>query len=91
MRRILVRLDQNKKVKAQWSIEDSNISKDKPEPNLFDVTGRPDGPNYMGRTYIPASDSFTPFVLPPKTKSELLKAKTTWTATDRDNAIRELL
>jgi len=34
---------------------------------------------------------FTPPPTPSKTSRELLKEKTTWTATDRDSAIRELL
>lgn len=79
---ILVRLDVNKKVNAQWRIEDDQ---DEPEPNLINLTNHPDGPNFMGRTQLP-DGSFTPEIIPPKTRRQNLKEKPNWTPAEREEA-----
>ena len=45
----------------------------------------------LGYTYDSGNGSFTPPPPPPQTRREQLKANTTWTTQDRDDAIRELL
>ncbi len=84
---ILLKLDGSKKVIAQWNTDHAV------EPGLFDATGRTDGPEYVGRTYIPGSDSFTVPPIPPKTKAELLKTKdkSNWTTEDIAEALQQLL
>ena len=84
---VLLKLDSNKKVIAQWETDHE------PEKGLFDATGRSDGPDYMGRTYNPGTDTFSPPIIPPTTKREELKAKDKSTATLEDifEALQELL
>ena len=82
---ILLKFDISKKVIAQWNTDHA------PEPGLFNATNRNDGPDYMGRTYNPGLDSFSPFVAPDKTRRQELKEKPTWTDAERDEALRELL
>lgn len=84
---ILIRLNADNKVTAQWNQEDDQAH---PEENLLDVTNHPDGPNFMGRTQLP-NGSFTPFISPPKTRREELKEKQNWTVADRNEAIKLLL
>lgn len=49
------------------------------------------GPPNANEEWDVATKSIIAKPTPPKTTRQLLKEKTTWTATDRDDAIRELL
>jgi len=80
-----LKFDSNDTVINQWE------SDHKVEPSLFDATGRGDGPDYMGRTYDSATDTFSPVIVLPKSRRQLLKEKLVWTPADRDAALRELL
>ena len=83
---VFVKFDANWKVIAQYKCDHA------PEPNLMNVTDRRDGPNYMGRIYASRTDTFsTPPPPPPPTRRQQLKAKSSWTPDERDEAIRELL
>jgi len=53
MIRVWVRFDGNKKVINQWK---SDV---KPKQADMEVTGRSDGPDFMGRTYDDAADTFS--------------------------------
>ncbi len=81
--------DPNNKVINQWVTDRAPNS----EPDLFDATGRSDGPDYMGRTYDRGADTFSTLPTPTKTRRELLKEqdKTTWTTEDIAEALQELL
>lgn len=85
----LLKFDRNLKVVNQW------ITDHAPEPGLFDATNRTDGPKYMGRTYDPGLDSFSPLVTPTQTRRQQLKDQLTWTDAERleanDEVTRSLL
>ena len=61
------------------------------KPGQLEVTGRSDGPDYMGRTYNAGTDAFSPRIVYPETPRRQLINNRNWNAADRDNAIRELL
>ena len=84
---ILVRLNADKRVTAQWKQEADQAP---PEDNLLDVTTHPDGPKFMGRTQL-ANGFFGPAPVRPLSRREVLKDKPNWTQNERDEAMRLLL
>lgn len=90
--RDLVELDGSKKVIGVWL----DYTGPDPQPGLFDVTGNADVPgrDYMGWTYVEASDAFTNKPpAPPQSRRERLIAKDKATASVEDvfEALQELL
>jgi len=75
----LVKLNTNNEVESHWPNHDHV-----PEPGLMDVFGRTDGPDYMGRKYTAATDTFSPVIPPVPTKREQLRSKQSnqWTIED---------
>ena len=85
--KILLKFDGSNKVINQWVTDRAPRS----EPDLFDATGRSDGPDYRGRTYDRGADTFSALPTPVKTRRQELKENLSWNDVERDEAIRELL
>ena len=69
----------------------AQIESDKLRPGFFDATDRPDGPDYVGRTYTPGTDTFSAPVVDPPSARQVLADKAVWSQADRDLAQRIFL
>ena len=66
---------------------------DLPDPTYMDVTGRDDGPQFMGRTYNARTDSWSARPADPVDPLDSLRAKdpATWSDEDRSRALQFLI